>query len=1186
MEKRLLEFFGGDELAANVWFSKYRFEDEVLPTDMFNRHVKEIAEKELQRIFCDNFEQIFKQKRHLLTEHGRNRYEKVLTSNLVEHFRKYISFDNITLGGSMMQGIGNHNIFSSLSNCFVLGQPYDSYGGINKKGDEIVQVMKRRGGAGLDLSTIRPKGTKVNNQARYSSGPVLFAEGYSHKTKEVAQDGRRGALMLSLMMRHPDALDFILAKQDLEKITGANISVGIDDDFMRAVENDDDYLMCFPVDADIKPLVQNKEFLTGLSYNELIQFDESGFPQYENAPKSIKKIRAKEYWDILVRCAWKTAEPGILFIGNWKKYGYDWDYEQFRPVTTNPCFAANTPVLTKNGYYNIVDLVGQNVEIWNGERWSNVEPKVTGENQEMLRVTLSNGSIIECTKYHNWPLWSGFSHDGKEYEIEARHLEIGDKISKFNLPIVEFGETLDERFAYSRGFYCGDGTSSRNSARLYGEKIKLLPYLLGEQSATDIRQNHYGTDYINFIFSDKLFEKSFVPKNYSIKTRLDWLSGYIDADGTIDEAGGCQISNTNFEVIDNVRLMLETLGIQANINNCHKEGIKSLPDQKGGRVDVHCKATNRILIRSLDVQKLLKLGLKTYRCDFTKYEPKRDTAGFITVKKIEKIPNADKVYCFTEPYRHRGTFNGIVLGQCSEIPMQPYDACRLLATNMYTFVKKPFTKDAHLDYDHIYDIFYEQLIIGDLLIDLELDYIGRIIDKIKSCDDPEELKNPEILLWERIATTAKSGRRCGAGFTGLGDMLAALNLPYNSPEVIDRVFHIKFKAELDAVTDLSILFGTFEGFSADAYVPEVLAIEFPEEYERMCEYGRRMVSWSTGAPTGSTSLCTQTTSGIEPIFMPFYKRRKKCVLPTDRVDYIDPADKQKFSEYLVLHPKFELWINLKYGFDKKTIEAMPIDEMNLLFEQSPWFNSCAKDLGWKERVNIQAIVQKYTTHAISSTINLPKDCKPDLIGNIYMESWKRGLKGNTVYRDGSRGGILVSANDGNKEPVFAKRPRVIPGKYHTFKCNRKQYSIILGFINNKPYEIFIVSGLDNLPEVFYENESITGEVVKDTKDWYNFVTDTFLVREITDMENEEKLISLMISAMMSNNTPMVRIIKILNKTKPIAGTFTYKLIKILSQYIPDGEEAPNGEKCPACGKKLVFENGCLTCKQGCGWSKC
>lgn len=860
MEKKLLDFFGGDELAANVWLSKYRFENEVLPTDMFNRLVKEIAEKEKQRIFGDNFEQIFKQKSHLLTAQGRNRYINLLTAvNIEEHFKKYISFDNITLGGSMMQGIGNHGIFSSLSNCFVLGQPYDSYAGINKKGDEIVQVMKRRGGAGLDLSTIRPKGTKVNNQARYSSGPVLFAEGYSLKTKEVAQDGRRGALMLSLMIRHPDALDFILSKQDLEKITGANISVGIDDDFMRAVESDGDYLMCFPVDADIEPLVQNKEFLAGLKYDELIKFDSAIHPDYRNAPKSIKKIRAKECWDILVRCAWKTAEPGILFIGNWEKYGYDWAYEQFRPVTTNPC---------------------------------------------------------------------------------------------------------------------------------------------------------------------------------------------------------------------------------------------------------------------------------------------------------------------------------------SEIPMQPYDACRLLATNMYTFVKNPFTKDAHLDLNFIYDIFYEQLVIGDLLVDLELDYIGRIIDKIKSSDDPEDLKNPEMQLWERIAATAKSGRRCGAGFTGLGDMLAALNLPYNSPEVIDQVFSIKFKAELDAVTDLAILFGAFEGFNPDAYVPEVLSIEFPEEYERMRKYGRRMVSWSTGAPTGSTSICTQTTSGIEPLFMPFYKRRKKCILPTDRVDYIDPADKQKFSEYLVLHPKFELWISLKYGFDKKTIESMPIDEINLLFEQSPWFNSRAEDLGWKERVKIQSIVQKYTTHAISSTINLPKDCKPDLIGNIYMESWKRGLKGNTVYRDGSRGGILVSTDDGNKEPTFVKRPRVIPGKYHTFKCNKKQYSIILGFMNNKPYEIFIVSGLDNLPEVFYENESITGEVIKDTKDWYNFVTDTFIVREITDMENDEKLISLMISAMMSNNTPIVKIIKILNKTKPIAGTFTYKLIKILSQYIPDGEESPDGEKCPACGEKLVFENGCLTCKHGCGWSKC
>lgn len=1222
MSQTVLEYFHNDELATSVWLSKYKFANEKTPADMFKRHIKEIAEIQKEQIE-KNYQKI-KDNLDKLSEEGKQyfgdlifAYDELPKEEFLEYIENcltpYINFEASVFGGSMLQGIGNHALYSSLSNCFVVGQPYDSYSGINKKSDEIVQLMKRRGGAGVDLSTLRPSGSKIHNQASFSDGPVLFAEGYSHKTIEVAQNGRRGALMISLDIRHPDSPKFITSKQDLTKITGANISVKIPDDFMFAVENDTDYVLRFPV---IDELPFNSTYIDSLPYNELvtIPLPYDGTDKSEFIPKYVKKIKAKELWETLIQCAWKTAEPGILFTGNWKKFGPDYAYEQYRPISTNPCFEYKTPLLTKNGYFKIGEKVGEKVTIWNGIEWSEVEPKITAENQEMLKITLSNGSVFRCTKYHSWPIWHGFSREGFEVSTEAQYLKVGDKISKFKLPVIEFGEDLKtEKFMYSQGFYCGDGTTSRNSARLYAEKMKLSEFLLGNISDSGIKTNHYNTEYVNFIFSENMMDKYFVPNNYSIKTRLAWLSGYIDADGTIDECGACQITSTNPEVINNIRLMLETLGIQANINNAHSEGIHSLPDQKGGRVDVLCKATKRILIRGLDVQKLLKMGLKTHRCDFTKYNPIRDTARFITIKSIVPDGIDEKVYCFNEPKRHKAIFNGILLGQCSEIPMQPYDACRLLAYNLYSLVENPFTKHSKFNFRKARNGFYKQLIIADLLVSLELQYIDRIIDKINSGNDPEELKQSEIEIWVKIKETASKGRRCGCGFTGFGDMLAALNLNYNNSELTTNltrdIFSDKYCWELKASVDLSILFGTFDGFDADKelksdYYNEAVRY-YPQkilnEVNRMLKYGRRNISWSTAAPTGSLSILTQTTSGIEPLFKPYYKRRKKCILESDRVDYIDSNDGQKFTEYFVMHPKFIEWFTINNTHAiiehneniiacKKYLELLSESELNQIFEKSPWFGSCANDIKWEDRVKIQSIVQFYTTHAISSTINLPEDISPEIIGKIYFKSWVEGLKGNTVYREGSRGGIIVSVDDKNYKEyqkslikeADTKRPISLPAHYYNFKSSKKNYSIIFGFMNNKIYEVFIVSELDNFPKTLEFNEHIVGKIVRDTSDWYNFVTDTFILRELTDMQHDEKLLSLMLSCLFRNETPVEQVIKVLDKSKPIAGTFTHKLIKIMSKYATSFEK---GEKCSECGSELTHENGCVICKS-CGHTKC
>lgn len=1218
-EKRIvsaLDFFNGDELAVDVWTRKYKFKNEQNPSESFERYSKEIAEQEFIRL---NKFTLYSEIMGNLSEYGKKRYwtlknilnqqntEKV-QQEIKDYIKSLLGFDKILLAGSMLQGIGNYKLYSSLSNCFVLGRPYDSYSGISQKTEEIVQVMKRRGGAGLDLSSIRPEGATVHNQASWSSGPVLFAHRYSNITLEVAQSGRRGALMISINIAHPDALKFAEAKQDLTKLTGCNSSIIFDDDFMQAVDKNKTYWQHFPVDVPISDFQ-----LDSIKTPQINQLYKCKYNVNDEIKTGyVKQIRAKEVWKKITEFARNTAEPGIIFEGNWFKNGLDCVYPQYRPVTTNPCFSGDTLVLTDNGYYEIKTLVGKKIKVWNGKQWSEVEPKITNHNQEMLKITLSDGSIFRCTKYHNWPIWK---RDGKEVLTEAQNLSVGDKISKFNLPVIEGLQELSVKIAYTKGFYSGNGTTSRNNIRLYGEKIKCSEFMCGYLSPGSVgKQNNI--EYIDFKMSTDNMSKDFVPDcNYTIKTRLAWLSGLIDADGCVDKqegGGSCQICSTNYEFLNKIKLMLSTLGVHARLNLLRKEGYYNLPDQKGGSVNVLCKTGYRILINASQIQELIRLGLNTHRVDFNQF-PKfpRNSSRFITIKSIEKSGIDENVYCFNEPLEHKAVFNGQLLGQCSEIPMQPYDSCRLTSVNLFGLVNDPFKESASISWEDAYKLFYEQLTTLDICIDLEIKYIQRIIDKIKSGSDPEELKNREIELWEKIMNQTKSGRRAGAGFTGLGDTLAALGLNYDSSkettDFLNKIFSCKMKAEIDATTDMAILYGAFEGYNKEKEYEEITIYgnynclgttlmyqmiyeKFPESAKRMMKFGRRNISFSTAAPTGSLSILSQTTSGIEPLFSPYYFRRKKCISENERVDYIDPADGQKFTVFAVLHPKFKYWIENIYQLNTKKIEDLTESELKEIFKKSPWYNNTANDINWKDRVIIQSIVQRYTTHAISSTINLPSDIEAKVVEGIYFESWIRGLKGNTIYRDGSRGGVLVTSSETSKnvdefdETMAPKRPNRLQARYHTIKTKKKIYSVIIGLLQGKPYEVFVTSGIDNMPQNLDDYEDyIEGEIVKEDKNWYNFESRTFTLKEISDIEGEEKELSLMVSLALRHRTPLHYVIKTLQKTQPLIGSFTQKFCKILSKYIPDGTES--SEKCPECGTKLRYENGCSICPN-CGHSKC
>jgi ribonucleoside-diphosphate reductase alpha chain len=834
------EYFNGDELAASVWEGKYAAEGENNPDDMHRRMAKEFARIEESYLendrFIDQPIEIVAVKHSNLSNYGKSR--SFLTEERI--YGLFKNFKYIVPQGSIMSMLGVDKI-GSLSNCFVIGQPEDSYGGILQKDEQLVQLMKRRGGVGIDISTLRPSGTDVTNAAKTSTGAASFMERFSNSTREVAQGGRRGALMITIDVRHPDVFEFVNIKKDRTKVTGANISVMLRDDFMEAVKNDEDYILRFPCDADIADA------------------------------DVVKTVKAKELYDSIVENAWENAEPGQMFIDKHWNYSPDGAYEQYRGVTTNPC---------------------------------------------------------------------------------------------------------------------------------------------------------------------------------------------------------------------------------------------------------------------------------------------------------------------------------------GEIFMQPYDACRLMAINLLSFVENPYTDEAYVDWVKLYEVAYEQQRLADDLVDLELEHISRILAKIHSDEESDEVKRTEIELWEKVYDVASAGRRTGCGFTALGDMLAAVGVSYDSQQgcdYIEKVMHTKMEAELDCTIDLAILRGSFEGWDKNVEYPdtdklcgnkfyEMLYDEFPHQTQRMIYYGRRNVSWSTVAPTGSVSILTQTTSGLEPLFAPYYMRRKK-VNPGEegvRVDFVD-QNGDNWMEYPVLHPQFIEWCKEhEPDATKDVLESLTKAQLDSLFEESPWYNSCAPDINWKKRVDVQAIIQKYTSHSISSTINLPNDVTKEEVAEIYIHSYDKGLKGVTVYRDGCRTGVLVTDSNESKETFeyndAPKRPTCLPVEIHTTVSKGIKWNVIVGILDSKPYEVFAIPHFTNETEL---------ELCKIKRGRYDLLKDgnTYSEDITSHITDEQDVLTRMVSTALRHGADITFIVEQLNKSHGDITSFSKAIARTLKKYI-DEKKMVSRAACTECGSSnLVFEEGCLMCKD-CGSSKC
>ena len=1054
-----------DEIATNVWIEKYAMQDqdgfylEKSPKDMFKRMSQEFARIERQYNELLNTEEY-----NSLSEFGKSFYKNGLTEDKI--YNLFDGFQRIIPQGSVMSQLGHKHSLGSLSNCTVVNSPHDSYNGIIMTDLELANLFKRRAGVGVDISTLRPDGASVTNTAKTSTGGVSFMERYSNTTKEVAQFGRRGALMLSCDIKYVNVDQFAIIKNNETKVTGANISIRLTDEFMNAVENDLDYLQCFPIDADTSNVN-----LSDLQYNVLVKKD--GI--------YLKKVKARTLWNIIIKSARNHAEPGLIYWDRQHKYSPSSIYPEYKNISTNPCVVGDTLVLTSIGLIKIKNLKNYpNVKIITQNKHGKLYASalewvdITKHNDDIFEVTLSNGEKLRVNKTHKFYLAQDFS------DIEVQNIKIGDEI-------IGMSNILN---------------------------------------ITDIQDLHYTED---------VYDLTANP-NYNFFS-LYGYDEYIISDGIPVE-----------------------MGIDIQIFNAF---------------DIIVEGSNRFAYSYID-----------------------DTTF---IDKHGKFLNLIQ--------------NSILNVDCSEIAMGANDSCRLIATNMTTHVINPFLKDASFDFQKWYETNYYGLVLNDDLVDLEVESIDRILNKIENDNDPEFLKSQEIRLWKNFKEVGQNGRRTGLGFTGLGDTIASLGYKYGSDEslvVVEQIVKMQLQAILDATIDLSILRGGFKGYDSNIeeqseYI-QMLKQEFNETYQRMVKHGRRNISFSTVAPTGSVSLLANNiTSGIEPLFSAFYTRRKKINSSDDhvRVDFVD-KEGVEFQEFNICHPNFKKWILTQDA--KIDVENIPSNELQKWFEKSPYFKSTAHDIHWEKRVKLQALVQKYISHSISSTCNLPENVSEDTVSKVYMEAWKQGCKGITVYRDGSRSGILIK-NEGkdtsenvlneffddkgwvnfrNAEKIIKvhapKRPTTLPCEIYTVTAKGTKWTVLVSLLKGEPYEVWAFMNGD----MKYKR----GVVKKNKKANYSLISESgdMIIPNLIDlMSDEEENLTLQISLSLRTGADIKYVVHALNKSKGTIVSFAKAIARTLSKYVKLNEEDVSklDKKCPSCGDPdgLIYEGACVKCKS-CGYGGC
>lgn len=1088
------------------------------------------------------------------------------------------------------------NILSG--NCFVIQPPDDDIESIMNTARDAAQIYKRRGGVGFDISKLRPRGASVSNSANTSTGSVSFMELFSRITETICQEGRRGALMLSIDVNHPDVTEFATIKRDLSKVTGANISIRLNENFLRSVREDKDYLLSYPCEVG--------EYYTELLENEIDIPYNTLFPMLGSQGETIyfKKVKAKELWDTIIESAWLSAEPGIF---NWDRM-IDYDpsgvYPELAPVSTNPCQPGWATVLTPDGIRQFKDIyVGDT--IWTKDGWSTIIKKDSSGVKDVyeFRTTggsfygteehkiVSNGEKIQVKDATRIDLLAGKcnSLNGGSFIAMVDGLVIGDgsvhKASN-NLIYLCIGENDQDYFKSEIAEFIG---KHRPALKEYAYEIE-----------TTIRPEELPLTFLRTI-PDRYFYGS------SIEVR-DFLRGLYSANGSVVD-NRVTLKTSSPKLRDQVQIMLSSIGIRSYYTTNKSKDVLF----KNG--NYNCKESYDINISTdRDIFYNTVGFIQKYKMDKLKKiidnnNPSEKNHVIISKEKI----STEEVFNITvDNESHTYWTGGLNVSNCGELGLAAYDSCRLIAVNLYGLIKEPFTHHASLDLQNAYAVFYEAQCLADSLIDLEIEAIDRILTKIcpkyawwlkqneggsldkLSIWELDEIAGltEEFKLWFGIREKALLGRRTGTGITGYADMLAALGRAYGDYAYTELLFHTKLEAELDASIDMSILRGKFPAWNdkeAEYIDPDwkkgplctnkwykFVKDNYPEQYFRMQQYGRRNVGLSTIAPTGSLSILTQTTSGIEPLFLPYYTRRKKCN-SGETPDFID-NNGVGFKEFIVVHPKFKDWYNVfckgENGAIFDTID-WTLEGLNDVFKESPWYGQTANDISSEVRVETQALIQRYITSSISSTVNLPKEATKEQISKLYSDAFDKGCKGITVYRDGSRSGILNAVdstnNNGFKYSPAFKRPKVIQGHAYTTRVAGKPYTVIIGLIDEKPYEVFIFDGCT--PES-------KGIIKKKGKGVYEYEYEDKVINIALLSNDEQATITRYISMSLRHGADIKYVVEQLRKNESFITSFTAGIARVLSKYITKTEAV-----CPDCGGKIIKEGGCEKC-QDCGSSKC
>ena len=1332
MNDKLVEYFNGDEFAASTWENKYALKKngeiiEETPDDMHRRMAKEFARIEksywMQKVFekkySDGFSGYYWQRKALDEERIYNLFK---------------DFKYIVPAGSVMSGLGSEKPVS-LSNCFVLPSPEDSYSSIMLTRLNQVELMKRRGGVGYDLSKLRPRGAEVNNAANTSTGAASFMDVNSDVTNEVSQNGRRGALMLSMNINHPDVEEFIEKKQDLTKVTGANVSVQITDEFMQAVTENAQYTLRWPVDCCINWELTNKA-------NEGVDYEYGKlYPMIytDNAVTSITKrgymkiVKAKDIWDKIIHCAWNTAEPGIIFKGRMDKFSPDGVYDKYKGVSTNPCVTGDTKVAVADGrgYVAFAELAkeGKDVDVYCIDDNGNiviskmVHPRITGYNEKIIEVSIENGFSLKCTPNHK------LLTNNRGY-VEAKDLKIGDslfimskeqmtwderyhsKVGKHN-PYYFLSHTgcsspkTEHRLIYEhynpndKNFevvhhkdYNGlnnnpdnlEGMGAKEHIMLHRERMlgsrnpmveisknkeRLDEYSRKMSIATSGTKNGNCKTNIEEYFKEAVLYAKSLGRNFYLK---EWLKkckkiGYpviwdkflqrnfgdfSTFSKNVAKKAGVRYIAKNGKILETC-LIAEEMGydyflskdekivyVRKKCEHCGKSFVKEWKNRETCFCSIKCatrytakhndsykKAMKDInarksLIYNERNKKLIEYFIHNGGNDLKEIiKDFRKTTGIIydiraklAFKDINSLVEAsknfnhkvigikeigyDNVYNGTVEKYHNyftGDFEEtnkwgrpkvVSLNQknCGEIFMSGCESCRLLAINMLSFVSEPFTENASIDVHKVYDITYEAMRLADDLVDLENEAVQRIIDVTSSDEYAQK-------VWKGILEKGRDGRRVGLEFTAMSDMIAALGKKFCTDEannIIKNVCRLMMSASMDCQIDMAIERGHFPDWNGEiekdnewySFIKE----EFPERYELMKKFGRRNISFTTAGPTGSLSILTRTSSGIEPVFMPYYVRRRKCMSENDRVDYTDKMG-VNFSEFVVVHPQLKTWASLNFK-DFEVNEDLKQNQWEEIYKKSPWYGACAQDIDWKKRVELQGIVQKYLiTHSISSTVNLPNDVTEQEVSDIYMEAWKHGLKGITVYRDGSREGIMLQKEKKKEDDKFKsyisapKRPKMLPADFYVTRVKGETFFVMVGLYEEKPYEIFVYKTHDNEKTNYAQHR---GSITKIKRGVYRYTSDLLTIGNINgELTLEEYATAVYSSMLLRHAAPLDCIIKTAQKVDDNIASFTAAMTRILKKYLKD--EIIDGEVCPDCGGKLIRENGCIRCID-CGWSKC